>query len=176
LLYLNLLWEIDESQGFDWRGGRLWWGGDRFGLRVGRGGQEDRQVVAFGDLDDQGFGGPLRVEVGGELEAEEPGLTADDAVLAGVETGGSLEDLDAYLLLGSVLRGIAKGAGGDVEEEIAEPNGANEVGALNDALNQFPAWIPCEINRLIELFYSSFHSENHVFHGQITVNDVFNRC
>jgi hypothetical protein len=38
--------------------------------------------MPFGDLDDEGFGGAFGVEVGGELETQEPGLAADDAVLA----------------------------------------------------------------------------------------------
>lgn len=78
-------------------------------------GQEYGEVVPLGDLDDEGFGGAFGVEVGGEFEAQEPGLAADDTVLAGVETGGALKDLDADLLLGGVFGTLTDSAGRDVE-------------------------------------------------------------
>ena len=97
--------------------------------------KEDGQVVPFGDLDDERFGGSLGVEVGRELEAQESSLAANDAVFAGVEAGRALEDLNAYLLLGGLFGGLSDGAGCDMEQKIAQTSRADEVWAFNKALD-----------------------------------------
>jgi hypothetical protein len=65
--------------------------------------QEDREVVALGNFDDDVFVDALVVEVFSELLSKQPGVCPDDAVLAGVIAGRTLEDVNPDVLLGSFL-------------------------------------------------------------------------
>src|SRR5882757_5528316 len=100
--------------------------------------QENGEIVALGNLDNQRFGRSFSIEIRRKLEPQKPGVAPDDAVLAGVETGNALENLDANLLLCRLFRGVTERAGGHVEQEIAQTGRTNEMGAFVDALYKFP--------------------------------------
>jgi hypothetical protein len=71
------------------------------------------------NLNDRGLRRTLAVEVGGEFVPQETCLTPDDAVFAGVETGGPLKNLYSNLLFCRVFGSLANSARGYVKQKIA---------------------------------------------------------
>lgn len=72
--------------------------GRRFQQRVGAR-AEDRHVVSFGNLDDQGFVAPFLAEVLLQFLAELRDLDADQCIVAGILAGRAAENVHADVLL-----------------------------------------------------------------------------
>jgi hypothetical protein len=73
-------------------------------------GTKNGEVVAFGDLHEKLFVGSFVSEISAEFQAKEPGLRADDAVVAGVVARDAMKDVNTDLLLGSFLGDFAQTA------------------------------------------------------------------
>ena len=82
---------------------------------------EGGKVVAFGNFDNRGLGGPLSGEKFRQLLPQKASVGSHDAVFAAVIPGRPLKDVHPYLLFSCGFRSLLHGAFSYVEEEFTKP-------------------------------------------------------
>jgi hypothetical protein len=138
-----------------WNGWLFWWGSGE-AHELGSHG-ENWKVVPLGYVNDDLFLRTFIRKIGCELLAQEACMRSYNAVLTGVITWVSMEDMNPNLLLGSFSRDLPNCAFGYVKQKLLQTERSLKMWTRGDPLDQIPSWI--SLQGLIR--FTAFNFDTH---------------